>query len=159
NIHPQTAVGAATLAWLNADLAAARAKGARWIVIYMHTDLYSSEKSDVSVQPVRNALSPMLLKYGVNLVLSGEGNKLERTRPLLGPSLTPSNMMPLTQVTTATDGVIFERSGSGGHTAFKPWLRTGPPSWSAIRDNTHAIYLQLLISDKQLEVTAYGLDD
>src|SRR5262249_57435496 len=53
NIHPQTAVGAATLAWLNADLAAARAKGARWIVIYMHTDLYSNAQAERPGPPDR----------------------------------------------------------------------------------------------------------
>jgi hypothetical protein len=160
NIHPATATGAATLAWLDADLAAARANGARWIVIYMHTDVFSSEKTDASVQAVRAALAPMLTKYGVNLVLSGEGNSFERTRPLKGNTLVASNMMPeIPQVTTATDGVVFVRSGSGGHTAFKPWLRTSMPPWSLVRDNTHPVYLQLLISDKQLEVTAYGLDD
>ena len=159
NIHPQTATGAATLAWLDADLAAARAKGARWIVVYMHVDVFSSEKSDASVQAVRNALAPMLAKYGVNLVLSGEGNSFERTRALKGTTLAPTMALDPTQVTTATDGVVFARSGSGGHTVFQPWLRTAQPSWSAVRDNTHPIYLQLLISDKQLEVTAYGLDE
>jgi hypothetical protein len=160
NIHPSTAAGAATLAWLDADLAAAHAAGARWIVIYMHVDLFSSEKNDASVQTVRNAMAPMLMKYGVSLVLSGEGNSFERTRPLRGSSLAPSNMAPaIPQVTTSTDGVVFVRSGSGGHTDFKTWLRVAQPAWSSVRDNTHAIYLQLVISDKQLEVTAYGLDD
>ncbi|HTO07700.1 MAG TPA: metallophosphoesterase family protein [Myxococcota bacterium] len=160
NIHPSTTAGAATLAWLDADLAAARAKGVRWIVIYMHADLFSSEKTDASVQTPRNAIAPMLMKYGVNLVLSGEGNSFERTRPLKGASLAPSTMLPdLQEVTTANDGVIFMRSGSGGHVAFKPWLRAAQPTWSAVRDNTHPVYLQLTLSDKQLEVTAYGLDE
>jgi 3',5'-cyclic AMP phosphodiesterase CpdA len=158
NIHPGTAAGVAALAWIDADLAAARARGARWLVVYMHADLFSSEKTDASVSTVRNALGPILMKYGVSLVLSGEGDSYERTRPLHNSNLTPSSMVPLDQVTTATDGVLFVRAGSGGRTSFQPWLRTGQPTWSAVRDNEHAIYLQLLVSDKQLEVTAYGLD-
>ena len=56
----------------------------------MHADLFSSEKSDASVATVRTALGNILLKNGVNLVLSGEGNSYERTRALRGNLAAPT---------------------------------------------------------------------
>jgi hypothetical protein len=159
-IHPSTAAGAAHLAWIDADLAAAKAAGARWIVVYMHSDLFSSEKSDASVASVRTALGNILLKNGVNVVLSGEGNSYERTRALSGnlanPKVGPGSDM---DVTTATDGVVFVRAGAGGRTAFGSWLTAMQPLWSGVRDNTHAVFLRVAVSDTKLLVTAYGLDE
>ena len=157
-IHPSTADGAAHLAWLDADLAAARAKGVQWIVMYLHSDLYSSDKADVTTQAVRAALGPMLSKYQVSLVLSGEGDAYERTKPLLGASLTPTTVATKGLVDTATNGVVFVRAGSGGRTAFMPWLRQAQPVWSDFRDNTHATYVQVIVSDKQLVLTTFGID-
>src|SRR5262249_9663461 len=141
------------------DLAAAQAKGARWIVVYMHSDLFSSEKSDASVAAVRTAFGKIMLAHGVNLVLSSEGNSYERTRAVKGnlavPTVGPAATM---DVTTATDGVVFVRAGAGGRTAFGQWVAASPPGWSAMRDNTHAVFLRVTSSDAKLLVTAYGLD-
>jgi Purple acid Phosphatase, N-terminal domain len=157
-IQPGTAAGDGHLAWIDADLAAARANGARWIVVYMHSDLFSSDKSDASVQAVRAALGAILVRNGVNLVLSGEGDGYERTKPLAGNTLTPTETANPTRVNSATDGIVFVRAGSGGRTVFTPWLRAAPPAWSAVRDNTHAVYLAAVVTSRQLVLVAYGLD-
>ncbi len=159
SIHPSTSAGVAHLAWIDADLAAARTNGARWIVVYMHADLFSSDKSDASVQAVRTALGTILMRRGVNLVLSGEGDSYERTKALHGNTLLAGPVLDPTKVTTATDGVVFVRAGSGGRTAFTPFMRPAPPAWSAFRDNTHATWVQVSVSDKQLQLTTYGLDE
>ena len=64
----------------------------------------------------------------MNLVLSGEGNSYERTRALRGNLATPT-LGPVADmdVTTATDGVVFVRAGSGGRTAFGSWLSAAQP--------------------------------
>jgi len=158
-IHPSIAAGAAHLAWIDADLAAAKAKGARWIVVYMHSDLFSSEKSDASVAAVRTAFGNILTRNGVNVVLSSEGNSYERTRAVRGNLATPTLGPAATlDVTSATDGVVFVRAGAGGRTAFGSWLSATPPTWSALRDNTHAVFLRVASSDTKLIVTAYGID-
>ena len=157
-IQPNTTTGAAHLAWIDADLAAARAKGARWIVVYMHSDLFSSQKTDASVQAVRTALGTILMRNGVNLVLSGEADSYERTKPVRTNALVPVSTADPSKVTTATDGVVFVRAGSGGRTAFAPWMRTMQPPWSVFRDNTKAAYVSVTVSDKMLLVTAYGVD-
>ena len=61
-------------------------------------------------------------------------------------------------VTSATDGVVFVRSGAGGRTAFGSWLMAAQPTWSGVRDNTHAVFVRVSVSDTKLIVTAYGLD-
>jgi hypothetical protein len=158
-IHPGTAEGQAHLAWIDADLKAAKAAGAQWIVVYMHADLFSSEKADASLSAVRGAIGPILLRNGVNLVLSGEGNSYERTRGLRG-NLSQPIAGPITDdLTTADNGIVFVRSGAGGRTAFGSWLSPTQPNWSAVRDNTHAVFLRVTVKPTKLMVTAYGLDD
>ena len=158
-IHPGTTGGAANLAWIDSDLAAARANGARWLVVYLYSDLFSSQKSDASVATVRQAFGAIMVKDGVSLVLSGESDSYERTKAVKGNIASPTVSQSTNSfVTTATDGVVFVRAGSGGRTAFDTWARPSPV-WSAFRDNTHAVYLQLSATDKQLSVYAYGLDD
>jgi hypothetical protein len=159
SIQASSTAGAAHLAWIEADLAAARAAGARWLIVYMHSDLFSSDKTDASVQPVRTAFGAILMRQGVNLVLSGEGDSYERAKPVRGTMLSAVNVVDPTRVTTATDGVVFVRAGSGGRTAFAPWLRPTPPTWSAFRDNAHAAYVQVTVSDKLLLLQTYGLDE
>ena len=158
SVHPGTAAGAAQLAWLEADLAAARAARARWIVVYMHLDLLSSEHTDAVTASVRQALGAILQRYGVNLVLSGSGNSYERSRALRGALENPI-AGPLTyKVVTATDGIVFVRAGSGGRTAFGRWLSATRPSWSAVRNNTKPVYLSVTADGNAMGVIAYGLD-
>jgi hypothetical protein len=157
-IHPGNSAGAAQLAWLDANLAGARAAGARWLVVYLHADVFSSERTDPNAGPVRTALGNILQRHGVNLVLSGEGNSYERTRALSGNLANPRPAALSDEVTTSTDGVVFVRAGSGGRTAFGSWASATAPQWSAFRDNTHAVFLSMNAGEKSLTVRAYGLD-
>ncbi len=158
SVHPEARAGAANLAWLDSDLAAARAAGARWILVYMHFDLLSSERSDAVTGAARQAMGIILQRHGVNLVLSGASNSYERSRALLGNLGAPKPGPIARQIATATDGIVFVRAGSGGRTQFKPWLTEIPPAWSAVRDNTQPVYLVVTVDARALGVIAYGLD-
>jgi len=157
-VHPATTEGAANLAWLESDLAAARAAGARWIVVYMHVDLFSSERSDAATTSVRQALGPILQRNRVNLVLSGDGDSYERSRGLRGDLANPIPGALASLVTTARDGIVFVRAGSGGRTAFGSWLAAQPPAWSAFRDNTRAVFLHVTADGYALSISALALD-
>ena len=158
SLHPSTSTGAERLAWIEADLASARAGGARFIVVYLHTDLFSSERSDAVTATVRRELGVILTRYGVNLVLSGEGNSYERSRGLRGDLEFPT-VAPLTNtVVTARDGIVFVRAGSGGRTAFGSWLSTTLPSWSAVRNNTRPAFLSVTVDGTAIRVITYALD-
>jgi hypothetical protein len=157
-IHPGTSAGVENLAWLEADLAAARAAQVRWIVVYMHTDLFSSEKSTTATATARQAVGDILQRHGVNLVLSGEGDSYERSRGLSGNLASPKVAPAAKEVVTDTDGIVFMRAGSGGRTAFGTWATAEKPAWSAFRDNTHAVFLNLNAGANSLRVSAIGLD-
>jgi hypothetical protein len=156
-IHPGNTTGAAQLAWLEANLASARAAGTRWIVVYLHADVFTSERNDPNAGPVRTALGNVLQRYGVNVVLSGEGNSYERTRALSG-NLANARVGALSDQVTATDGIVFVRAGSGGRTVFGSWLSANLPAWSAVRDNSRAVFLRISDTDTSLVVSAIGLD-
>ena len=158
-IHPGTAAGAENLAWIEADLAAARAAKARWIVVYMHTDLFSSQQSPTTTATARTALGTIFQRHGVNLVLSGEGDSYERTKALSGNLASPRVAPVAEEVVTETDGIVFIRAGSGGRTDFGDWVAMNPPLWSAHRNNTLPIFLQMNAGANTLRVTAIALDE
>ncbi len=157
SIHPATTTGAANLAWLDADLAAARRAGARWIVVYMHADVFSTERVDAGNGILRKALGDVLQRHGVNLVLSADGTSYERSFALRG-SLDAPIVGPIAwRVSTATDGIVFVRAGSGGRTAFGSWVPR-KPDWTAFRENARAVFLGVTVDDNALRVVAYGVD-
>jgi hypothetical protein len=158
SVHPSTSEGAANLAWLDADLAAARAAGARWIVVYMHTDLFSSERSNAQSATARHAFGEIALRHRVNVVLSGDDDSYERSRALRGDLATPTAGAITSRVSTARDGIVFVRAGSGGRTAFGSWLNATPPGWSAVRNNSRAVFLSVTVDGDYLGVVANALD-
>ena len=110
------------------------AAGARWIVVYMHADVFSSERVEAGTEGVRKALGEILQRHRVNLVLSGDGTSYERSLALSGPARGPDPRRDRPRsVTTATDGIVFVRAGSGGRTAFGAGC-TRLPTWSAFRE-------------------------
>ena len=66
------------LEWLESEL---KASGSDWKICFFHHPLYSSgEKHGPSLE-LRGVLEPLLIKYGVNLVLSGHEHFYERIKP------------------------------------------------------------------------------
>ncbi len=66
------------VAWLEKTLAGA---SERWIIVFEHHPLYSSGVTHGSDERLRNALEPLLTKYGVDVVLTGHDHIYERTKP------------------------------------------------------------------------------
>ncbi len=67
------------VAWLKADLAAARARGERFIFVFFHHPLFSS---DTEYAPGNTGLraiwQPIFVEYGVNVVFCGHSHQYER---------------------------------------------------------------------------------
>lgn len=98
-------VGAAEqLAWLEEELAASTA---RWQVAVMHHAPYSSSTKRGSDLAIREALEPLFVRYGVDLVLSGHDHVYERTTPQQG----------VTYIVTGA-GAKLSEVGSSDFTAF-----------------------------------------
>jgi len=91
-------------AWLDADLAKTDRP---WKVLYMHRPMYSSgdHGSDTSL---RNKLTPILQKHGVQLVLAGHDHDYERMKPQNGTAF----------VVTGGGGIGTRPVGSSSFTAF-----------------------------------------
>ncbi|MBS1789400.1 MAG: metallophosphoesterase [Acidobacteria bacterium] len=69
------------LGWLESALSVSKA---RWKVAFFHHPLYSSGKSHGSDPRLRSKMEPLLIKYGVSVVLSGHDHFYERIKPQHG---------------------------------------------------------------------------
>jgi predicted phosphodiesterase len=72
--------GSEQLAWLERRL---RASTAEWQVAVLHHPLYSSGRHGSDLR-VREALEPLFVEHGVDLVLAGHDHSYERTTPQSG---------------------------------------------------------------------------
>ena len=125
-------------AWLEADLKAA--KGATWRIVALHHPLFQSSLSHADDQWMR-AISPILEKYGVDLVLAGHVHNYQRTAPLrFQPTRVGPRGKPLTGTFTVDEafdgrlqarakGIIHIVTGAGGAELYDPWQTDAPKSW------------------------------
>ena len=69
------------LAWLEKELAQSIDD---WKIVFFHHPIYSSGARHGSNLPLRTALEPLFVKYGVAIVLSGHDHFYERMKPQKG---------------------------------------------------------------------------
>ncbi|XP_004347902.1 hypothetical protein CAOG_04077 [Capsaspora owczarzaki ATCC 30864] len=81
--------GGAQFAWLDADLAAAKAAGYKFIIVTGHRPIYSSQSgmsaNNVPISDCLNLqalLEPLLRKYGVDMMIVGHVHSAEVTYPV-----------------------------------------------------------------------------
>lgn len=67
--------------WLEQQLQASKAA---WKIAFFHHSLYSSQSRQEADANLRNMLEPLLVKYNVAVVLSGQGRFYERLQPQKG---------------------------------------------------------------------------
>jgi len=125
-------------AWLAADLRAAR--GAAWRIVALHHPLFQSARSHFDDQWMR-PISPLLEKYGVDLVLAGHVHNYQRTAPLrFQPTQVGRRGKPVAgefTVDEAFDGKTVTRAlgpihivtGAGGAELYDPWQTDARASW------------------------------
>ena len=107
-------------AWLDADLAATTLP---WKIVYLHRPPYSSGEhgSDLAL---RAAITPVLERHGVQLVLAGHDHHYERSTPQRGT----------THVVTGGGGRSTRSVGVSGFTAFS-------------EDVIHYVYLEVGVDE------------
>ena len=69
------------LDWLEAEL---KKSGSEWKIVYFHHPIYSSGEKHGSNVELRSTLEPVLVKYGVDVVLAGHEHFYERIKPQKG---------------------------------------------------------------------------
>jgi Calcineurin-like phosphoesterase len=76
-----TAMDSDQVHWLENELSR---KQEQWTIVFMHHPLYSSGKRHGPSVKLREALEPLFMKYGVNVVFSGHEHFYERLNPQNG---------------------------------------------------------------------------
>lgn len=133
-----TDAGSEQMAWLIQDLQSTKQK---WKIVYFHHSPYTKGTYDSDVwenlkQP-RLVLTPVLEKYGVDLVLSGHSHVYERSKPMKGftglaaefnpavnwtqtssgkYNLTANSCAYMYSSSQASNGVVYVVNGVGGAT-------------------------------------------
>jgi hypothetical protein len=107
----------AQLAWLEQDLAATSMP---WRVAYMHRSPYTAGEHHGSDLAVRQLISPILEKYGVQLALTAHEHTYERT-------------IPLQEHSTIGGPVTYIVTGGGG----APLYPAGTARWTAVSASVH----------------------
>jgi len=69
------------LDWLELEL---KNSASEWKIVYFHHPIYSSGETHGSNVELRNVLEPVLVKYGVDVVLAGHEHFYERLKPQKG---------------------------------------------------------------------------
>ena len=125
-------------AWLEADLKAAR--GAAWRIVALHHPLFQSPRSHMDDQWMR-PLSPILERYGVDLVLAGHVHNYQRTAPLrFTPTKVGARGKPVEGAFTVDEafdgkratrakGIVHIVTGAGGAELYDPWQTDARESW------------------------------
>lgn len=128
----------AMAAWLDADLKAAR--DADWRIVALHHPLFQSSRSHFDDQWMR-PISPLLEKYGVDLVLAGHVHNYQRTAPLrfrptkIGPRRRPvEGELAVDEAfdgrtVTRAKGIIHITTGAGGAELYDRWQTDDRSSW------------------------------
>ncbi len=126
--------------WLEADLKAAQ--GAAWRIVVLHHPLFQSCLSHSEEQWMR-PLSPVLEKYGVDLVLAGHVHNYQRTAPLrFQPGAPGRRGGPVPgaftvdeafdgRTRTRAKGIVHIVTGAGGAELYEPWQTDAPKSWQS----------------------------
>jgi hypothetical protein len=144
------------LAWLDQDLAAARARGTEWLIVFQHESIYGSGSSHPARPEGRKLLAPIFLRHRVDLHLSAHDQNLERTFPLFGDPDCPQIASQDPSLYEQGAGVIYAKvSPSGkrseiGHGFSK--LPEEKADYLAARDDTAHHYALITVSDEALEV-------
>ena len=153
----------AMLAFAEADLAAAAAPAARalrpWLIVAVHRPLYSSFNSTGEQAAMRGALSALLERHGVDLVLSGHVHSYERTWPVTGNYSTQSNATVVRSYANAPHPVYVVSGAAGNGESVDPF--TGAAygwTFSAARSLDHGYSRLTVASATRLEVDFFSVD-
>lgn len=147
------------LAWLHRDLAEARARGLRWLIIYQHEPIFAHGDSHPADPRVRESLAPIFEKHRVDLHLSSHDQNYERTYPLLGvPQELTLGSRSRAQYRVG-DGVIYAKVSPSGKMSERrndfSRFTTAQQEFIALRDDTAHHYALVTVrgtAELQLDV-------
>jgi PKD repeat protein len=105
--------------WVEDDLADARARGKRWLIVFMHHPPYTrgthNSDSESSLITLRENLVPLFEAQGVDLVATGHSHNYERSFLARNDAVLQSDPDDYTKIGTP-NGTIYLVSGCAGKT-------------------------------------------
>jgi len=139
--------------WLMSDLeAASRDEDIDWIIVYFHFPPYSSGPSYPGYSTIRSGLTPILERYGVDIVFNGDDHIYQRTYPIYNGSVTSHALDRYVN----PQGTIYVVTGGGGRSLYG--LGKPEPPWSAMRASVYH-FVEVSISGRELHMKAIKTED
>ncbi len=110
------------LDWMKTDIGAAKANGAKWIIVVMHKGPYTTAEhaKDADIIDTRKNIAPLFSQLGVDLVLQGHDHVYERSKPISNGSAGVEGLMKQVCGGVAVDyikdptGTIYITPGTAG---------------------------------------------
>jgi hypothetical protein len=134
--------------WFTETLKSARLdKNVRWLIVFQHHPLYSSNVGRLNNQPLIDAVRSVLDTYQVDLVFAGHNHNYERSYPLRGATIAESGPGPYRK----SSGVVFTISGGGGKSLYQ--FVKEQPAITAYRESSPH-YLRVRVTKKELRLEA-----
>jgi hypothetical protein len=141
------------MAWFKETLKKAREDNkVRWVIVYQHHPLYSSNVRRLNNLPLIATVRSILDQYKVDLVLAGHNHNYERSFPLLADTVAQTGQGPYQQ----GQGVVFVISGGGGKSLYE--FTPEVPAVTASRESIPH-YLRVRASKSKLKVDAIRTSD
>lgn len=119
-------ISAAQVQWLKDDVAAAKAKGAKWIIVNMHkgpytTASHATDNDIIGATGERYTIAPLMNQLGIDFVLQGHDHIYARTKPILADGtaeaaskITESFNGQTIEYTVSPTGTIYLIPGTAG---------------------------------------------
>lgn len=121
----------AQTSWLEEKL---KSSVARWKVAFLHHSLFSSSRMHSEYDEMREQLTPLFVRYGVNAVFAGHSHVYERVKP--------------------QQGVHYFTQGASGKIRIGDLDRNGP-YFAAGNDQIHS-FLLVQMDEARMKVEAIG---
>lgn len=110
--------------WLEKELQAVDRSVTPWVIALWHSPWYNSNtdhQGEFNTLAMRESMEPLMLKYGVNIVLNGHVHAYERTFPVALDLVDAS-------------GIVYIKIGDGGNREGHADSYLPTPDWSAFRN-------------------------
>ena len=116
----------------------------KWRVVLMHHSLYSCEDSETEMPALRKSLSPLMQKYGINLVLSGHTHRYSRSYPIWDGAV-------------SENGVVYLECGCTSGSNPKACPNETPSYAAAGYKASDPSYCVLDFGEDAIEITSYAV--
>jgi hypothetical protein len=141
------------MAWLEQDVLAAYADGARWVIPFFHVSPFADGFVHPANLGLREQLGPLFERLEIDLVLTSHDQSYERTYPLedVPGSNSPTSTSKVCY--TKADGVTYMKVSPAGKLSnktddFSRFTTHPAPPWIASRDDTMHHVARLSVHDE-----------